>query len=331
MTTTTHWPHRAEIGRFCQWNCFQEALAPVLQRDYGIDTDAFDTLRFVGLPDLREPLAEGKDPGGFGGVAWPELGELYRIRWSWLGGELTADPGAVVEMARHRPLIAVVDRYHVPTDKVCHGKHHRMHTILLVDAGPDGVAYSDAEYPFSPARITLADLGRAVLPVPDGEGSFVVGVEDAAELTSQDRTEADSRFLGALADSLDAPAERVGEVAGLITEPLRAVTANPEAGELLGNDLASFLNAAARSLGTGERLLEAGGAPAEARDHVATLAKQATTAYRLLQMLVESGSDRYLPRLERELQGLVAAWDSPPHAPAVESLRASLPMSEVGA
>jgi hypothetical protein len=324
------WPHRAEVGKFCMFNCFQESLAPVLKRDFGIDGDTFDRLRFIGLTDIADPIIGRRDPGGFGGMGWPRLRELYRLRWRWLRKVARNRPETVHALAQDGPLIAVVDRFHVPTDKVCFRKYHRMHTILIVRSDEDGVGYTDVEYPFNPARVSWEDLGRALLPAedrkllpgPDQVNSFVVRVEECTDPGPAERDRIRRDFLAAFAGSLDADASQVKEVRELVMDGL--TEAGRDGDELRGNDLGSLLNGAVRSLQVAAGLLDPG---TDAGVYATGLWKQGDAANRLLQMYVESGRDRYLTRIDRELERLVERWDAADRQAVQDAVRerASVP------
>lgn len=316
MTTTlpaVEWPHRAEVGKFCMFNCFQEALGPVLKRDFGIDGDTFDHLRFIGLTDIADPITGRRDPGGFGGLGWPRLRELYRLRLRWLRRVARDRPETVHALAQDGPLIAIVDRFHMPTDKACSGRHHRMHTVLVVRADQDGIDYTDVEYPFSPARVSWADFGRALLPArdralvpgPDQVNSFVVRVEEATDPAPAQRERIRSGFLAALARSLEADPGEVAVVRKLLMDALPE--AGREGGQLRGQDVGALLNGAVRSLEVAAGLLGSG---TDGGAYVTALWQRAESANRLLQMYVESGRDRYLPRIDRELEQLVGLWDT---------------------
>lgn len=315
MTTlpAVEWPHRAEVGKFCMFNCFQEALAPVLKRDFGVDGGTFDQLRFIGLPDIADPLTGRRDPGSFGGLGWPRLRELYRLRLRWLRKVARDRPETVHALAQDGPLIAIVDRFHMPTDKACSGRHHRMHTVLVVQADQDGIAYTDVEYPFNPAWVSWADFGRALLPAadralipgPDQVNSFVVRVDEGTEPGPAERERIRSGYLTAFARSLDADPGQVAAVRKVLMDALPE--AGHEGGQLRGQDLGALLNGAVRSLEVAAGLLE----PGTDGDAFATgLWRQAESANRLLQMYVESGKDRYLARIDRELERLTEQWDT---------------------
>lgn len=307
------WPHRAETGKFCMFNCFQEALAPVLKQDHGIDAGTFDQLRFIGLPDIAGPIAGRRDPGGFGGMAWPRLRELYRLRLRWLRKVARDRPETVHRLAQDGPLIAIVDRFHVPTDKVCTGRHHRMHTVLVVQADQDGVGYTDVEYPHRPARVSWEDFGRALLPAadralipgPDQVNSFVVRVEECTEPAPAAREQLRHGFVAAFARSLEADTGQIQEIRKLLMDGLSGT--DSDAGRLRRDDLGSLLNGAVRSLQVAAGLV---GTDTLAAEYADGLWRQADAANRLLQMYVESGRDRYLGRIDRELERLVALWDS---------------------
>jgi hypothetical protein len=307
------WPHRAETGKFCMFNCFQEALAPVLKQDHGIDGDTFDLLRFIGVPDIAGPIADRRDPGAFGGMGWPRLRELYRLRLRWLRKIARDRPETVHALAQDGPLIAIVDRFHMPTDKVCSGQHHRMHTVLVVQADQDGAGYTDVEYPHRPARISWEDFGRALLPAadralvpgPDQVNSFVVRVEDCRQPGPGGRARLRRDFLAAFASSLEAEAGQVQDIRKLLMDGLSGT--GRDADRLARDDLGSLLNGAVRSLQVAAGLIGTGSRAAE---YTEGLWRQADAANRLLQMYVESGRDRYLARIDRELDRLVSLWDS---------------------
>lgn len=290
---------RATTGRFAYFNCFQEALLPMLVDPLGDPPLAFDRLRFIGLSETATALRSGTEPGMFGGVPWPELAELYAIKFTWA----VSAPASAEELpgGGMRPVIVVVDRYHVPTDRLCYRRVHRTHTLLLVGADQAGVYYSDAEYPLAPAHLSFADLQAALVPGNHG-GPFLATVD---AWTQPDLVAIEDRRVLARKDAerdlSDVDGPRV--LRQVVAETLEVALACPDPlqRELLGGDVAAFLNAPAESYLVMSAAAATGDADPDPWRHRGEMLR---LAHRLAVMASQSGAKRYLGRVDAALATL---------------------------
>jgi hypothetical protein len=226
-------PERALTGRFCQWNCSQEALAAVLASRWGIDASEQDLLRFVALADIAGPLASGRDPGEYGGVPLAALAVRYSVRWRW------TDPdreGLATSLSTFGPLLARVERGRLPGPWTS-GSRTGPHVVLVVGVQGADVLWSDHEAVRQPARTRLEVFRQALLPATGDPASppFLVAVGAAQPLPAGEPERTAARYGAWALDSLRRPEEAVSAALDAVLARLAGAQAA---------DVVAYLNAA---------------------------------------------------------------------------------------
>lgn len=317
---------RAEVGKFCLYNCFQEALVPVLKDKCQIDDGYANLLRFITVNEIAEPMGSGTDPGLFGGVSYQDMTSFYRIGW-WRP-ELYAQigPDLIEVMSAHGPLIVITDPYHLPTDAEHYEAVHTTHTILIVEADREGIGYSDVNYLTTPARISWETLRKAVLSDPDGR-PFAWAVSEAQDLPESTKRSVLERFEDGLRRSLSTETSDVAGVFALTYDSLvKERRALEKSQRQATSHTVSYLNSVAHSFANSAILFGLRtSVPENARSFAEAVSQDLLIACRRSQMFFETGNERHLKRVTQSLSGVRQRWESELRAEVVEGLNTQAP------
>jgi hypothetical protein len=311
---------RVSVGRFCQHNCFQEALLPILEHEHGCDPAAFPLLRMVRWDEVADALERDVSPGIFGGLQPAELAELYGIVW------YTAPAGGPVDelfgqLALAGTPICKVDRFHVPADRRWFGRVHRPHSVLVVAVDGDGIGYSDADNPDLPARIDWGDLERALLRDADGAPVFARAVARCTDIDAHRRRMQEGRYLEGLAATLATGTVTVREVLGTLVDRLVELDPLAASGEVAGVDAAAFLNAVAQSFLAGAELVRQRELGVAAADAIERLGRRLDVSVTRALAYAETRRSRHGERLAASVEAIVKDWSTDDRRRALATLR----------
>lgn len=278
-------------SRFCQLNCFQEALVPVLREFPGLTGFPFDTLRLIGPAEATHALRAGAVPGLFGGLSREDMARTFAITWRHAPAGATR-PAAVRVLLHAGPVLLAVDRFDLSSDERWYRTAHRPHTILVVGADQHGIRYLDSDHPVTPATATWADL-------PAGDHAHPpVGVASARPPAGGVRVDP-----GLLRTVLTEP---IDNLLRLCHDWTREAYQDPAVARTTGLDAVAYLNAVSRSAETAAGLV---------RDRLPGLAGRALAAVaaadlacRRLIMLLNSPNERRETDAATALDGVSRLW-----------------------
>lgn len=299
---------RVRAGRFCQMNCFQEALLPVLEHEYGCDPRAFDILRMMTWAEIADALRQDRSPGSVGGLQWDAMTELYAIIWH------TAPAGAdtrqaLEHLAASGTPICRVDRFHVPADRQWHGLAHRAHAILVVALDDEGIAYSDAEYLHTPGRIRWADLDRALVRDPNGELELARTVAGCTDLGDDGIARLERDYLDRLGDVLATPAATVQGVLGELADRLAGLDPQDPTAGIAGVEAAAFINAMAKSFLAAAALAARRGVAETECEALARWGRSLEVCMNRALTYADTYRPRHLERFRESVASVITSWD----------------------
>jgi hypothetical protein len=311
---------RVSVGRFCQHNCFQEALLPVLEHEHGCDPAAFPLLRMVRWDEVADALKRNVSPGIFGGLQPDELAELYGIVWHTAPTECPVDE-LFERLALVGTPICKVDRFHVPADRRWFGRVHRPHSVLVVAIDEDGISYSDADYPDLPARIDWSDLERALLRDTEGELVFARAVARCTDIEAHLRRTQERRYLEGLAATLAASTATVRKVLRILVDRLVEFDPLAAGGEVAGVDAAAFLNALSQSLLAGAELVRQRDLGIAAADAIERLGRRLDVSVTRALTYAETRRPRHGERLAVSIEAIAKDWSADGRRRALAALQ----------
>ncbi len=300
-----------EPGRFCQINCFQEALIPLLRRHPALRQERFEWLRAMTWNDVLDGLRGRVVPGLFGGMAPSRMSDIYRIRWAMCEpgrGNLEA---LVADVATVGPPLVQFDRYQLPADEIWYRRGHRIHTVLVVDLNAQGVAYLDGDHPLEPVSLSWPEAEGALAKGRDGLPMFIGTVHSCHEPDRRARRALRADFA-VQARTLIASAPAL--VASTVDECLERLFSSlgSEAQALTeGLDSIALLNGLGRSLEAAAGALANDGLPGVDVAIVYALATDVLTLCRRSLMLILRRESVHLRNAAaRAGDTLVAQWDT---------------------
>lgn len=283
-------------SRFCQLNCCQEALIPVLRTFPGLADYPYPRLHLIAWSEALAAVRADEVPGLVGGLSQERMAAVFAIDWRRPDSHLPpAD--AVRGMLRHGPILLHVDRFDLPADERWYRRGHRPHTILAVSTGREGIDYLDSDHAVVPA----------LLPWAVFETSPSISVFGVASARAPDDASLHDRFQREAATLLS---DADGAAPQLVSECLdRVVGAAPTpARRTTGLDPIAFLNGVGQSLATvadATRLT----VPAAAAD-LDNVVEAVSIACRRLMLLLNSDSAHRRDNAEAACDVAAGTWSA---------------------
>ncbi len=298
---------RVRTGRFCQFNCFQEAVLPVLEQHFGCDPRAFEIHRMITWREIGDALRDGRSPGSFGGLHWEALTQLHSITWREAPAQAPARE-RIEYLAEGGVPICRVDRFHVSADRGWFGRRHSPHAILVVGVDSAGIAYSDADNVHTPARISWPELEVALVRDERGQIEFARAVADCEDLSFERLTRLEADYLRKLDTTLDVPADEVGEIFDLLAVRLSALRPDDPDALVVGIELAAFLNAVAKSLLGAAALTERRGVSEPVHTALRRWGRGVDLCVTRALTFAETRRLRHLERFRESATSVTSAW-----------------------
>ncbi len=296
---------RAETGRYCQLNCMQEALFPILKQRFSCDEKVFRILRFIALDEILQPLQDHMMPGDFGGVALPVLESLYHLRWNYPLMQRVGEDRLLIDAgAQYGPLIARIDRFFLPCSEHYYQVQHDPHIILLVGFDERSLYYSDYEYPHVPASLPWKAFWQALLPDYQQVYPFIATVQSCQDVTVTTKIDLHTQFVQHFMRSVGVAASSVLMTLQFLQDVLREAALG---NRLHGYEVVYFLNGVIQSLQAMDMLF----AMYEMQGHdLASLIGPLLGIQRFALLYMHSFQDNYYARMSHMCDRLVAIWSS---------------------